>query len=105
MLTHAAHRISLQRVGHGHGTVAARRRHGVDQTAEPLRLRGLDQLEPMTTDNRPRASTWVFRGVVLLLFDILTAQQWKLQVVDARRLRTGRLPTGYGRRPTRRSAG
>jgi penicillin-binding protein 2 len=30
----------------------------------------------------PRASTWLFRGIVVLLFGVLTAQLWRLQVVD-----------------------
>ncbi|HEV7665068.1 MAG TPA: penicillin-binding protein 2 [Chloroflexota bacterium] len=42
----------------------------------------LDRLEAMPAEQRPRASTWFFRVVVLLLFGILTAQLWKLQVVD-----------------------
>jgi penicillin-binding protein 2 len=42
----------------------------------------LDRLEPAPAEQRPRASTWLFRGVVLLLFGILTAQLWRLQVVD-----------------------
>ncbi len=35
-------------------------------------------------EERPRAGMWVFRGVVLLLFAILTAQLWRLQIVDFR---------------------
>ena len=42
----------------------------------------LDRLDPAPIEQRPRASTWLFRGVVLLLFGILTAQLWRLQVVD-----------------------
>lgn len=42
----------------------------------------LDRLEATPAEQRPRGSTWLFRGVVLLLFGILTAQLWKLQVVD-----------------------
>lgn len=32
----------------------------------------------------PRPSTWVFRGVVVLLFLLLLAQAWRLQIVDGR---------------------
>jgi penicillin-binding protein 2 len=42
----------------------------------------LDRLEPPPADRGPRVSTWLFRGVVILLFSVLTAQLWKLQVVD-----------------------
>jgi penicillin-binding protein 2 len=42
----------------------------------------LERLDPAPIEQRPRASTWLFRGVVLLLFGILTAQLWRLQVVD-----------------------
>jgi penicillin-binding protein 2 len=42
----------------------------------------LDRLEATPAEQRPRAATWLFRGVVLLLFGILTAQLWRLQVVD-----------------------
>ncbi len=35
-------------------------------------------------DERPRTTVWVFRGVVLLLFAILTAQLWRLQIVEGR---------------------
>lgn len=45
-------------------------------------LPSLDRLDPAPIEQRPRASTWLFRGVVLLLFGILTAQLWRLQVVD-----------------------
>jgi penicillin-binding protein 2 len=34
------------------------------------------------TDGGPRPSTWFFRILVLLLFGVLTAQLWRLQVVD-----------------------
>ncbi|MBV9171761.1 MAG: penicillin-binding protein 2, partial [Chloroflexi bacterium] len=40
------------------------------------------QLESPPQQQRPRTATWVFRGVVLLLFGLLSAQLWKLQVVD-----------------------
>ncbi|MDQ3811888.1 MAG: penicillin-binding protein 2 [Chloroflexota bacterium] len=43
-----------------------------------------DRLEPPPAEGRPRTATWVFRGVVLLLFGLLTAQLWRLQVVDNR---------------------
>jgi penicillin-binding protein 2 len=42
----------------------------------------LDRLEPTPAENRPRTATWLFRGVVLLVFGVLTAQLWRLQVVD-----------------------
>ena len=45
----------------------------------------LERLEPTAPAERgggPRPSTWLFRGLVLLLFGVLTAQLWKLQVVD-----------------------
>jgi penicillin-binding protein 2 len=42
----------------------------------------LERLEPSPADRGPRPSTWLFRGLVLLLFGILTAQLWRLQVVD-----------------------
>jgi penicillin-binding protein 2 len=42
----------------------------------------LDRLEQTPAEQGPRAGTWLFRGVVLLLFGILTAQLWRLQVVD-----------------------
>lgn len=32
----------------------------------------------------PRLSTWVYRGVVVLVFGILAAQLWRLQIVDGR---------------------
>ncbi len=35
-------------------------------------------------DARPQRSVWLFRAVVLLLFGILTAQLWRLQVIDGR---------------------
>ena len=41
----------------------------------------LDRLEP-TSERGARPSTWLFRGLVLLLFGVLTAQLWRLQVVD-----------------------
>src|SRR5262245_6446252 len=37
---------------------------------------------PPPGEQRPRAATWVFRVVVLLMFGILTGQLWRLQVVD-----------------------
>ena len=42
----------------------------------------LERLEPTPAEARPRTATWVFRGVVLLLFGILSAKLWGLQVVD-----------------------
>jgi penicillin-binding protein 2 len=42
----------------------------------------LERLEPTPAERGTRASTWVFRGLVLLLFGALTAQLWRLQVVD-----------------------
>jgi len=42
----------------------------------------LERLEPPPAERGPRASTWLFRGLVLLLFGLLTAQLWRLQVVD-----------------------
>lgn len=47
-------------------------------------LASLDRLESTPAEQRPRAraSTWGFRLVVVLLFGVLTAQLWKLQVVD-----------------------
>src|SRR5207237_6106672 len=33
-------------------------------------------------DRRPRFGTWIFRGVVVLLFAIMTGQLWRLQVVE-----------------------
>src|SRR5215207_3780311 len=42
----------------------------------------LDRLEQAPAEQGPRASTWLFRGVVLLLFGVLTAQLWRLQVVE-----------------------
>jgi penicillin-binding protein 2 len=42
----------------------------------------LDRLESAPTPQGPRVSTWLFRGAVLLLFGVLTAQLWRLQVVD-----------------------
>jgi penicillin-binding protein 2 len=44
----------------------------------------LDRLEPQAPEARPRTATWLFRIVVVLLFGILTAQLWRLQVVDNR---------------------
>ncbi|MBV8720396.1 MAG: penicillin-binding protein 2 [Chloroflexi bacterium] len=42
----------------------------------------LERPEPVQTERGARPSTWLFRGMVLLLFGILTAQLWRLQVVD-----------------------
>jgi penicillin-binding protein 2 len=42
----------------------------------------LDRLDPSPAESRPRAATWAFRAVVIVLFGILTAQLWRLQVVD-----------------------
>jgi penicillin-binding protein 2 len=42
----------------------------------------LERLDPPPAERGTRVSTWVFRGLVLLLFGALTAQLWKLQVVD-----------------------
>ncbi len=42
----------------------------------------LDRLEPTPADRGARPSTWLFRGLVVLLFGVLTAQLWRLQVVD-----------------------
>ena len=42
----------------------------------------LERLEPPPAERRTRASTWIFRGLVVLLFGTLTAQLWRLQVVD-----------------------
>jgi penicillin-binding protein 2 len=44
----------------------------------------LDRLEPRPAERRPRTATWIFRGLVVVLFGILTAQLWRLQVVDNR---------------------
>jgi penicillin-binding protein 2 len=44
----------------------------------------LDRSEELPTRGRSRTATWVVRGVVLLLFAALTAQLWRLQVVDGR---------------------
>jgi penicillin-binding protein 2 len=41
----------------------------------------LERLDP-PVEQRPHASTWMFRGAVVLLFAILTAQLWRLQIVD-----------------------
>jgi penicillin-binding protein 2 len=42
----------------------------------------LDRLEPQPTERGVRPSTWFFRGLVVILFAVLTAQLWRLQVVD-----------------------
>src|SRR5919201_5840578 len=42
----------------------------------------LERFEPTPAEQRPRTTTWVFRGVIVLLFVILSVQLWKLQVVD-----------------------
>jgi penicillin-binding protein 2 len=43
----------------------------------------LERLEqPTPADRGARPSTWLFRILVLLLFGVLTAQLWRLQVVD-----------------------
>ncbi len=44
----------------------------------------LDRSEERAPDERPRTATWVLRGAILLLFAALTAQLWRLQVVDGR---------------------
>jgi penicillin-binding protein 2 len=47
----------------------------------------LDRLEqPTPADRGARPSTWFFRGLVLLVFGVLTAQLWRLQVVDGQAL-------------------
>jgi penicillin-binding protein 2 len=42
----------------------------------------LDRLEPSAAERGPRPSTWFFRILVLFVFGALTAQMWRLQVVD-----------------------
>jgi penicillin-binding protein 2 len=43
----------------------------------------LERLEqPTPAERGVRPSTWLFRGVVLLVFGVLTAQLWRMQVVD-----------------------
>jgi penicillin-binding protein 2 len=42
----------------------------------------LERPEAPPTESRTRAPSWVFRGVIVLLFALLTAQLWRLQVVD-----------------------
>ncbi len=44
----------------------------------------LDRSEELPAKGRSRTATWVMRGVVVLLFAALTAQLWRLQVVDGR---------------------
>jgi penicillin-binding protein 2 len=44
----------------------------------------LDRLEPLLAERRPRPATWAFRTLVVLLFGVLTAQLWRLQVIDSR---------------------
>jgi penicillin-binding protein 2 len=53
-------------------------------TPERVPVPTLDRAEERPVDERPRAASWVMRGVVLLLFGVLTAQLWRLQVVDGR---------------------
>lgn len=43
-----------------------------------------DRPEASRTQERPRVAAWVFRGAAILLFGILTAQLWRLQIVDGR---------------------
>jgi penicillin-binding protein 2 len=42
----------------------------------------LERPEAPPAESRSRTPTWVFRGAILLLFGLLTAQLWRLQVVD-----------------------
>ena len=42
----------------------------------------LERLEPAPAEQRPRTATWLFRGLVLLLFGLLSARLWNMQVVD-----------------------
>jgi penicillin-binding protein 2 len=42
----------------------------------------LERPEAPAAETRTRAPTWLFRGVIVLLFGLLTAQLWRLQVVD-----------------------
>ena len=42
----------------------------------------LERPEAPPAEGRTRAPTWVFRGVIVLLFGLLIAQLWRLQVVD-----------------------
>lgn len=51
--------------------------------ASPVSL-SLERADQRPPERRSRTPTWVFRGVVVLLFAILTAQLWKLQIVDGR---------------------
>jgi penicillin-binding protein 2 len=44
----------------------------------------LDRTEERPPEERSRTGTWVLRGVIVLLFAALTAQLWRLQVVDGR---------------------
>jgi len=42
----------------------------------------LERLESAPAEQRPRTATWLFRGLVLVLFGILSARLWGMQVVD-----------------------
>jgi len=45
----------------------------------------LSSIEPQQApEQRPRTATWLFRAAVIVLFGMLTAQLWRLQVVDNR---------------------
>jgi penicillin-binding protein 2 len=46
----------------------------------------LERLESTPAEQRPRTATWLFRIAVIMLFGILTAQLWRLQVVESRTL-------------------
>jgi len=48
-------------------------------------VHSLERLE-QPPERRPRTGTWVFRSIVVLLFGVLTAQLWRLQVVENRAL-------------------
>src|SRR5690242_18930336 len=42
----------------------------------------LDRIKPTPAERRSRVATWIFRGIVVILFSVLTAQLWRLQVVQ-----------------------
>ena len=42
----------------------------------------LERPEAPPQSRGPRPSTWFFRGLILIVFGVLTAQLWRLQVVD-----------------------
>jgi penicillin-binding protein 2 len=44
----------------------------------------LERTEPRLPEGQSRTPIWTFRGVVVILFAILTAQLWRLQIVDGR---------------------